>query len=99
MMERHEITHLISTEVSRIAAFLPAVEWYLFGSFVDDASASSDVDLLAVHADTMDGRLIRAEFAGLFAQLPIHLLIMNRAEQLQLDFVTSQRCVRINAPQ
>lgn len=95
MILHDEITKEIESEVSRISASLPTVEWYLLGSFVANHPASSDIDILVVHPATVDARTVRAETRALCAQLPIHLLIMNEDEQRQLDFITSQRCVRI----
>lgn len=95
MTLRDEWRVRVESELCRISTSLPAVEWYLFGSFAANHAASSDIDVLAVHPRSVDSRLVRAESACLCTDLPVHLLIMTDDEERELNFVASQRCVRV----
>ena len=63
------------------------VEWFLFGSFLDN-NAASDVD-----GECME--VIRTSVEEFLLEFPIELIIMSQAEEAELNFIaaTEARCI------
>jgi predicted nucleotidyltransferase len=87
-----DIRQAISREAERIAALVPGIRWYLFGSFARNAVVYADIDLLATCPSHEKARLVRAEMTELCKRLPIHLLLMTFEEDRQLGFTHTQAC-------
>lgn len=69
------------------------LEAYVFGSVVNRKTATwSDIDLLIVCELEVDGPLARNRLAELSDKFPIDLTIMLTEEEVELDFIRSERC-------
>ena len=70
------------------------VEWFLFGSFLDN-NAASDVDLLAIASEGECMEVIRTSVEEFLLEFPIELIIMSQAEEAELNFIaaTEARCI------
>ena len=69
--------------------------WYLFGSATRSIAGAKDLDLLVVCEDGEASLVVRCELRDLCLRLPLHLLLLTRAEEAELGFVESQGCVAI----
>jgi hypothetical protein len=68
---------------------------YLFGSALADAASAEDIDLLAVYGANVDSVALRVRMLTLCLRLPIHLLLMSREEEKELDFISKQQCIPV----
>ena len=71
-------------------------EWFLFGSFLDCNSAPSDIDLLVIATGDECMDAIRVEVEDLVILFPVELLIMSRAEEEELNFITVTRAQKLS---
>lgn len=85
----------LTAELRRVEDRVRGSAMYLFGSFMTAPDAARDIDLLAVCEDDGVAIRLREELRDLCILLPLHLLVLTQAEEEELKFVASQRCVRI----
>ena len=69
--------------------------WYLFGSVTRSFAHAKDIDLLVVCDDGKAARAVRRELRVMCLQIPLHLLLLTRAEEAQVGMVESQACAAI----
>ena len=70
-------------------------DWFLFGSFLDCNSPSSDIDLLVVTTDFRCKEVIRAALEETLLSFPVDLIIMSKAEEEELNFIAVTNARRI----
>lgn len=78
-----------------LAIGIPDVEWFLFGSFLRGKRAPSDIDLLALCKDHRVAISVRENLSGLVIKFPIHLLVVTKDEERDLNFIEEQACQRL----
>ena len=79
----------------RVARRGYGARWYLFGSVTRSFAHAKDVDLLVVCDDGKAARAVRRELREMCLQIPLHLLLLTRAEEAQVGMVESQACAAI----
>ena len=60
-----------------------------FGSATVDVVSAADVDLLILCSVDEDAMAIRRKVAELCLKLPIHLFLVTRDEECELNFITT----------
>ncbi|MDI6624283.1 MAG: nucleotidyltransferase domain-containing protein [Brevundimonas sp.] len=66
---------------------------FVFGSALDQQTTTwSDIDILLICELEADGLLARESLAELSDKFPIDLTIMLAKEEMELDFIRSERC-------
>lgn len=83
----HSVVEAVVRAARAASSRLPGSDWYLFGSCARNAECTGDIDLLVVHDERVDAVLIRRELSAVCIALPIHLMILSRAEERELDFL------------
>ncbi len=94
-MELEEIISRLKNEARALATHAPTAQWYLFGSVIRGVPAPTDVDLLIVYENDFDARELRKGLESLSQLLPLHLLLMRKDEEKELQFITEQRAVKV----
>lgn len=85
----------VRSERARISKIIPLTKWYLFGSVTRTKRPVSDIDLLVVCEQAEDCAIVRNELRDCCLKYPVHLMLMTRAEELELDFVVSESAKEI----
>lgn len=78
----------------KLASQTPETLWYLFGSIANTATPR-DIDLLIVYSTFDDCLILRQGLADICLALPLHLFLVSREEERELDFISAQRCTKI----
>jgi hypothetical protein len=87
------------TEARTVSSRFPGSDWYLFGSSARNPEHAGDIDLLIVHDGTIESTSLRTELAALCMVLPLHLTILTRAEESELNFIArADGCRKIGQP-
>jgi hypothetical protein len=94
-MTLEELQAFLCLEAKRINGVNPGVVWYLFGSVLRSFDSATDIDLLVVCPTGDASALVRRELREACMRLPLHLLLMTREEETELDFIDGQQCVQI----
>jgi predicted nucleotidyltransferase len=94
-MDLEEVSSALREQAKAIAAKVPGSDWYLFGSVVRGVSLPSDIDLLIVYSTARDARELREGLKAYSASVPIHLFLLRKDEEKELQFVRQQRALRI----
>jgi len=94
-MTTQAVTAILRGQACRASRHIPGIAWYLFGSALVDAESAADIDVLIVYASEADRVAIRQHLSQCCLPLPVHLILMSREEQDELDFVAAQGCRRI----
>jgi hypothetical protein len=84
-------------DMHRIEAQVPTSRWYVFGSITTTKRPVGDIDLLVVCETTAACRLVRAELAVICARYPIHLLLMTRSEEKEVNFIDGEGAIEITS--
>ncbi|WP_196582638.1 nucleotidyltransferase domain-containing protein [Aliivibrio fischeri] len=63
------------------------VDFYFFGSILDNEKNSSDVDVLVIYNHFSELDLIKFELSELSIQIPLDLYFMTPEEEVELEFV------------
>lgn len=85
----------IKEEAARIAKWTPDATWYLYGSVLDSGIYPADIDVLIVYTSAEDALVIRRELRDLCHSLPLHLLLVTRDEEAELNFIATQGCMQV----
>jgi predicted nucleotidyltransferase len=94
-MEIKEIVPRLQNEAQSLSRQVPDAEWYLFGSIIRDERLPSDVDLLIVYKNDADANELRRGLMQLSQSFPLHLLLLRKDEETQLNFISKQKASRI----
>jgi hypothetical protein len=87
------------TEARAVSSRFPGSDWYLFGSSARNPEHAGDIDLLIVHDGNIESTRLRTELSALCMALPLHLTILTRAEESELNFIArAGGCRRIGHP-
>lgn len=86
---------MLYREMQKAKVLVPTSRWYLFGSITTTKYPVGDIDLLVVCESTGECGAVRAELAEICASFPFHLLLMTRAEEMEVKFVQCQNAVEI----
>jgi predicted nucleotidyltransferase len=89
-----QLLEMLKSEAARRSVDDSEAVWYLFGSAKSQGERSLDVDVLIVAANDERCQRIRHSLDRLLLLLPVHLLIMSRSEEEELDFVSGQKCIQ-----
>jgi hypothetical protein len=85
----------LRAEAERICQLAPDAIWYLFGSTLRAFENAADIDVLVL-CDTDDSvALVRHELREACQRLPLHLFLITRCEEAELDFLASEGCVQV----
>ena len=82
-------------EMQRIRALVSTSRWFLFGSITTTKRPVGDIDLLVVCETTADCTIVRTELTSICARFPIHLLLMTRREEGEINFIRSEKAVEM----
>ncbi len=93
---RDEITN-IANILSENFKKITNIEVFAFGSAIRIDSKPNDIDILVVYEDPAIPGKIRSSL-GDIGYLPIHLIFLNRQEEIETDFIKKQKCVPIFCP-
>lgn len=74
----------------------PRCEIYLFGSALVNNANVADVDLLVVYQSEEDLPLVKTELSKVAKCFPLDITYMSKSEQLELDFIRTQKAKKIN---
>lgn len=85
----------VRIEAQRIDQLSPNAIWYLFGSTLDSLQNAADIDLLVLCADDRDAVVVRQELEGVCLNFPLHLFLLTRQEEAELNFIANDRFVKI----
>jgi predicted nucleotidyltransferase len=93
--DSRDANQLISLEIRRIIKFAPDSAWYIFGSAARTPKIAADIDILVLckTAQTID--IIRHELRDLCMKLPLHLFLLTSEEEAELNFIETERCIKI----
>jgi hypothetical protein len=94
-MRAVDVALVIREEATHIASDLPGLAWYGFGSFFRGEHAYTDIDVLVVCPTFAEAACVRTLAGHLCSSLPIHLLVMTKAEQEETNFVQSENCTML----
>jgi len=94
-VELEEITSKLQNLAQILAKDVPGSTWYLFGSITRRDRLPSDVDLLIVYATDADAPILRRGLAKLSRFLPLHVLLLRKDEEKELNFIEKEEAVRI----
>jgi predicted nucleotidyltransferase len=94
-MDLEEVSSVLREQAKVIAAKVPSAEWYLFGSVVRGVPLPSDIDLLIVYSTPGDARELREGLKSYSASVPLHLFMLRKDEENELQFVRQERAIRI----
>lgn len=94
-MTIEDIVKSLQIEAARIAEDIPDAVWYLFGSVLRDAAVAADIDVLILYSADADALVIRDKLAKLCLLLPLHLFLVSRQEERELNFIATQGCRQI----
>ena len=90
------VIRALYNEVQRIRGLVPNSQWFFFGSITTMKRPVEDFDLLVICKTTADCIAVRTELASICEQLPIHLLLMTRSEEAEVNFIHRERAVELN---
>lgn len=77
----------IATEIGK---FDCSLEWYLFGSYLSNPQSSKDIDLLVVYESIDTAKIVRNKICDPSLKAPLHLLLMHKDEEEELEFIKLQ---------
>jgi predicted nucleotidyltransferase len=66
-----------------------------FGSVTTTKRPVSDIDILVVCEQDADCAKVRSALADVCAEYPIHLLLMTRAEEAEVNFIRGEHAIEI----
>lgn len=89
------VIELVRDEMRRILELVPRSRWYLFGSVTTAKRPVSDIDLLVVCEEDVDCAKVREAISGTCAQYPIHMLLMTKGEEAEVNFIKNERAIEI----
>lgn len=85
----------IRDEARRLSHSIPNLSWYLFGSSLENIDSANDLDILIIYQHLGESELIRAALDQFLISLPVHLTLLTTEEELELDFVQTERCKKL----
>ena len=94
-MTTDEIIERLRAEAAVVEKEVPNTAWFLFGSAAVDAASAVDIDLLILCPVDEDAMSVRRRLAELCLNFPLHLFLVTRDEELELNFIATQSCRRI----
>jgi predicted nucleotidyltransferase len=94
-MTQDELTLILRTEAQRIGSLAPGAIWHIFGSSLQTFERASDIDVLILCTSDGAAALIRHELGEACLRLPLHLFLLTREEEAELDFIASEGCIQI----
>jgi len=95
MMTRDELLMSLRTEAQRIGELAPDVVWYLFGSTLEAFECAADFDVLVLCLTNEAVALVRHELRDACMNLPLHLFLLTKDEEAELDFIVAEGCVQV----
>lgn len=95
MDRRNALPPLLCAEIGRVSRMVRDVEWYIFGSVLREPEKAADIDILIIYRSDESTEMVRNELREAARLFPIHLLFLSEGEEVELQFVDSQRCVRL----
>lgn len=96
MDHREVLPPSVWSEILRVSVLVPSVKWYIFGSLLRRPRQAADIDILVIYRSDDAAETIRRELREISIRFPIHLLFLSECEEVELQFVESQRCVPIS---
>lgn len=64
------------------------IDIYVFGSVLKNFSNANDIDILVI-GDCIDGLLLKEKLRDLDLFIPVHVILMTRSEESELNFIKS----------
>jgi hypothetical protein len=90
-----DLAEIVRRERVRLNAIVPRCKWYLFGSVTTAKRPVSDIDVLVVCDTHEECAKVREALSATCAEGPIHLLLMTRSEEKELNFIGGQHASEI----
>jgi len=94
-MKTGDMVGFLRIEAAVVARHVPNTAWFLFGSAAVDITSAADIYLLIMCSVDEDAMAVRHKLAELCLKLPLHLLLMTREEERELNFIARQSCRKI----
>ena len=89
-----EIVYIVN-RLSRYECLFRFVDVFVFGSILKRKTPHSDIDILVLYHTEQDLKQVRTLFKELNLDLPLDVIFLCLEEEAELDFINSQRCVKI----
>ena len=93
---QNEVLASLASEAKRIERQVSDAKWYLFGSALRNFERALDIDILIVCSSAQEVDSVRHELSTICNRYPLHLFLVTSAEESELGFVASERCVQIH---
>jgi hypothetical protein len=94
-MTRGDVLTLLRTEAKRVSKVVGQSIWYLFGSAIETFELAADIDILVLCDSLANVAPVRHELQEICSRLPLHLFLVTRDEEAELDFIATEGCRRI----
>ena len=94
-MDLKAITLALIQKAMALENHAPGAEWFLFGSITRGVRLPNDLDLLIIYKNDSDAGALRQGLESFAQSLPLHLLLLRRDEEKELEFVKGQKAMRI----
>ncbi len=98
MMTLDDFLTLLRLQARRIDQLSPDAVWYLFGSALESFEHAADLDVLVLCPSDDSVALVRHELRDTCLSYPLHLLLLTISEEVELNFIKQERCVRLYPP-
>lgn len=79
----------LKPEIVRVRDRVPNAGWFLFGSALRDPRNAVDIDLAVTCEDDQEVAAVRHELSALCLRIPLHLFLMTKDEERELDFINA----------
>jgi hypothetical protein len=86
---------VLRIEAHRIGQLSPNAAWYLFGSTLESFQDASDIDILILCDDDEAAAVVRHELQDACLNFPLHLFLLTRQEEAELNFIAQERCMKV----
>jgi hypothetical protein len=86
---------VLRVEAQRIDQLSPNAVWYLFGSTLESFQNAANIDLLILCADDDVASLVRHELQDTCLSFPLHLFLLTRQEEAELNFIAQEHCMKV----
>ena len=96
-VKQEEVVECLRAEARRLRRVVGGTDWYLFGSWSGESECGHDVDVLVLCDSDHSVALVREGLRELCIRLPLHLFLITRDEEKELQFIESQGCVELVA--
>ena len=94
-MNKDRILASLCAEARRIRETVCDTVWYVFGSASREVEGARDVDVLVLCHSNDAVVLVRDALRDVCMRLPLHLFLITRDEEDELQFIGAEGCVQL----